>query len=118
MDNRDETELDRPMPDNAKKNTAEVLVYRVGELEKRFDKFETELDGQFSRFENKLDTLAANFVTHKEMEAMKRTSDLQHEGFDSRIRSLEAIVKWASYIIVGAVLTALVSLVVIPGVTR
>lgn len=108
------------MPDKDQKKTssaAEVISYRVGELEKRFDRFEGDMGGRFDKFENKLDALAANFITHKEAEAILKKANLEHKNLDKRIGTLEATVKWVAIAIVGAVLTAILSLV-IPGVNR
>lgn len=110
------------------KPAAVVLEYRIQQVEKRFDKFEANLSDRLDKSDSKIDALLANFITHKEADAILRKAELEHKmikddaaasekAMDRRISGLEAIVRWGGLVIAGAVLTAILS-IVIPGVNR
>jgi hypothetical protein len=90
-----------------------VFDYRLGKVEETV----TKIDG-------KLDDLAHNFITESTLLAAQREADLQHkilrdeiknvrDAHGSRLQPIESWMKWAGRIIIGAVLTAVIGLVVI-----
>lgn len=64
------------------------------------------------RIETKLDNMALNFVTESQRTADKEQADQKHREQDDRIHSLENWNSWAVKIVLGAVLTAILSLVI------
>lgn len=97
-----------------------VVAYRVGQLEK-----------SITRFGEKLDGISAGFATHKDVQDAKYHAEREHEvivqnmnaridktnsnasDIDKRLSKLESIVSWVAYLIIGLVITAVVSLVII-----
>lgn len=104
--------------------TPTVVAYRVGQLEK-----------SIARFGEKLDGISAGFATHKDIQDAKYHAEREHEAIIQKINSkidrtqeslttnvenhnkrltkLENIVSWAAYLIIGMVITAVVSVVLI-----
>lgn len=75
------------------KDTADVVAYRVGELEKA-------VTVGFREHNEKLDKLANNFATNSALDAV-----------DKRVSSLEGDRKWLVRLVVGAVILAMLSLI-------
>lgn len=64
------------------------------------------------RIETKLDNMAMNYVTSAQMVAAQEQANQKHREQDDRIHSLENWNSWAVKIVLGAVLTAILSLVI------
>ena len=64
------------------------------------------------RIETKLDNMALNYVTSAQMVAAQEQANQKHAEQDKAIKSLEDWNSWAVKIVLGAVLTAIASLVI------
>lgn len=80
-----------------------VLAYRVGRLEI------TQAE-RFNSLEAKLDNITTGFVTTAQLLAAQTRADDKHREQDRAIRALESWNTWAARIVIGAVLTAVMAL--------
>lgn len=77
-----------------------VVAFRVGQLEKRFD-----------TFESKLDNLGGNFVTIETLREMKLNADSEHKAFHDSITAIES--KMTSYPLIEKIVFTAVGIVLV-----
>ena len=85
-----------------------VLAYRVGQLEKQ------QATG-FARVEAKLDAFGQGFVSSSQMTAAQQAADLKHAEQDKRLDNIDSQIVWVVRIIIGAVIGAVLTLVIKNG---
>lgn len=81
-----------------------VLAYRVGQLEKN----QTE---RFNRLEKKIDHMTTGFVTIDKLNDAKEAADEKNREQDSKIKALEEWNLWAQRLVLGAVILAILALI-------
>lgn len=90
-----------------------VLAYRVGQLEIKQEKGFADLKEQNGAQIKMIGDLAHNFATKTDLTAAQREGDAVHDGLDKRIGKIEGWMTWAGRIVIGAVLAAIIGLVVV-----
>ena len=86
-------------------DTHPVLAYRVGQLEKATSE-------GFVRLEAKLDNLRDGFVSHDQLAEAIKLGDSVHADHERRIAKLEGWNTWLVRIVVGAVVLAVLAMVI------
>ena len=81
-----------------------VLAYRVGQLENNQKE-------RFNRLEKKIDDMTTGFVTIDKLNDAKEAADDKHREQDGKIRSLEEWNIWAQRLVLGAVILAILAIV-------
>lgn len=84
----------------------DVIAYRVGQLER------SQAEG-FARLEAKLDVMNNNLVTVGQLDAAKEEAKTVHREINKKIAKLEEWNTWAVRIVLGAVIIAVVSSVLV-----
>jgi hypothetical protein len=90
-----------------------VLAYRVGQLEIKQEKGFAELKEQNGAQIKMISDLAHNFASKSDLQSAQREGDAVHEVLDKRLGKVEGWLTWAARIILGAVLAAVLGLVIV-----
>lgn len=73
------------------------------------------LNDTLNRVEQKLDTMALNYVTNAQMVVSQKQADEIHNSMKSRINDLEKSQTWVFRVVVGAVITAVMGVLLVKG---
>lgn len=90
---------------DTEENAPAVLAYRVGQLEK------TVATG-FREIKSELADLKMHYATKADMQELEARNTMEHKRIDNEVSEIKAWMDWATRIVIGAVLVAVLSLVV------
>jgi predicted nuclease with TOPRIM domain len=71
------------------------------------------INDSVNRLENKFDEAIKGFVTHEKLADAQKAADNEHKNILEKISALEDWNKWAIRIVLGLVITAVVSFVLV-----
>lgn len=102
----------------------ELLGYRVGQLEKASKEAATAQRDGVDMLSSKIDGLAHNFVSQADLASAQREATLQHtiindemrtkhSAHEKRLAKIESWLTWAGRIVIGAVIAAVIGLVLV-----
>lgn len=102
-----------------------VLAYRVGQLEIGQGKGFAEVKQQNNDLLNKMDALANNFASKSDLEALEKQATTEHknlwkeiEAVRTEVRGVKRWLNWGTKTVLGAVLIAILSLVMLTNVVH
>ena len=104
-------------------NTSPVLAYRVSQLEKALNKGLDEIKSQNQTHANKIDVYLHSVATKSDIASLREQKSAEHARLEkkidtnkteisARIEKTENWLTWAGRLIIGAVMTAVLGLVI------
>jgi hypothetical protein len=96
------TEQEVPIPADAAPN---VVAYRVGQLEVVVDK-------GFKALHEKLDELRDGFINHEQFDEAQKQNAQARAEIERRVYRLERWNDWLARLVIGAVVLAIIALVI------
>ena len=93
-------------------DTSPVLAYRVSQLEKALTKGLDEIKEQNKIHADKIDVYLHSVATKSDIATLVEQKSVEHARLDKRIEKIENWLAWVGRSIIGAVIAAVLGLVV------